>query len=146
MNWFLVVRLIQVISAGCGIWSFWNGAALRDRMMLGESTQVWEWLASMGPMVLAGALWLGANYLGVRVGLRSELFLAMVAWLRGPRDRASERRLVLAALDFLVERAAGNEAMQKLLADLADLLQQHWYPTIGHAEVMTATMGKRERI
>lgn len=146
MNWLLVVRLIQVISAGCGIWSFWNGAALRDRMMLGESTQVWEWLVSMGPMVLAGALWLGANYLGVRVGLRSELILAMVAWLRGPRDRPSERRLVLAALDFLVERAAGNEAMQKLLADLADLLQQHWYPTIGHAEVIAATMGKRERI
>ncbi len=146
MNWLLIVRLIQLISAGCGLWSFWNGAALRDRMMLGETTQGWEWVASVGPLVLAGVLWLGANYLGVRVGLRSELFQAIVAWLRGPRDRASERRLILAALDFLVERAAGNPAMQKLLADLAELLQQNWYPAAGISAASAQGMERREQV
>lgn len=134
MNWLLVIRVLQGISVACGFWSVWNGAQLRDRMLLDSaamgSVLSWEWIASAGPLVLAAALWLASHFLGVRIGLRSELFQSLIAWLRAPQDRATERRLVLAVLDFLTERATGNAAMQKLLGDLAELLRQQWYPEV----------------
>ena len=128
MNLLVIVRLLQVAAAACSVWSFWNGSRLRDRLLMGDAPPSWDWALSAGPLVVAAGLWLVSHYFGGRIGLRSELFRALIAWLTDPQNAPAERRLMLAIIDFLSERLTDHPTAQKLLADLADLLRKKWFP------------------
>ena len=112
MNWLLLIRGLQVLSALFALLGGGNAAAMAGKSFEGTG---FDWMATIAPMLAAAGSWAASQFLGWKLTTPTltELAAAIIAY---GRDRSEEHkmRLLVAIIAVVKELVGSLESLVKL--------------------------------
>lgn len=114
----IAIRILQVIAAIFGLFTFANGAQFGARVYGAESVDWSQILYAIVPGIGSVVSWAASHWLGLRVTTpaATELISAIAAWLPGliaKKEDVVARRRVVVALFSLIDSINGWDELEK---------------------------------
>lgn len=107
-----LLPILQAVAACFTIWGVAHTAGTADTVVHygvgAEGPSPAEWMNSFGSIAIGLAGFLATHVFSKQVGAKSELMMALVAWLGNHNDPSTIRRLGLAILDWLEQVVAAR--------------------------------------